>query len=97
MYAAIRSAEAVANAAPEIARRIETSFLPTLSGLPGFRGYYVVTTADDVVTTISLFDNQASVDESSRRASAWVAQNLAGLVVSPLHITAGAVAVKQTA
>jgi hypothetical protein len=97
MYAAIRSAQAAPSAAPEIAHRIERSFLPTVSSLPGFQGYYVVTTADDVVTTISLFDNQASVEESSRRASAWVAQNLSGLVVSPLHVTAGEVAVKQVA
>ena len=95
MYAAIRSAQAAPSAAPQIAHRIEQGFLPTVSSLPGFRGYYVVTSADDVVTTISLFDSQASVEESSRRASDWVAQNLAGLLVSPLHIASGEVTVNR--
>ena len=96
-YATIRTAKAAPGAASEIASRIEKTFAPTISGLPGFIGYYGVAAAEDTFATISLFTNQASAEESNRKASEWVKQNLAGLVLTPLQFVTGEVLVNKAA
>jgi hypothetical protein len=59
-----------------------------LTGINGFRAYYVVGT-DDGGFTISVFDTAAGGEESNRRAAQWVQENAGELNVSPPQIAAG--------
>jgi hypothetical protein len=61
-----------------------------LTGIDGFRAYYVVRDGDGA-TTVSVYDDQAGADESTRQASAWVAENLGDLGVAPPEVTSGPV------
>jgi N-acetylglutamate synthase/N-acetylornithine aminotransferase len=61
-----------------------------LTGIDGFRAYYIVRDGDGA-TTISVFDDQAGADESTRLAAEWIAENLGDLGVAPPEVTSGPV------
>jgi len=62
-----------------------------LTGIDGFRAYYVVRD-DDGATTVSVFDDEAGALESTRVAAEWVAENLGDLGVAPPQVMTGEVA-----
>jgi hypothetical protein len=53
--------------------------------------YCALHTGGDVVASLSLFEDQAGADESTRRTAVWVKQHLAALVPNPPQFTAGRV------
>ena len=79
------------HAIAEVTRRVNEGLVPILSQLPGFVAYYAVHTGGDVVASISVFEDRAGADESSRRVAAWVKEHLASLVPHPPQFTAGTV------
>jgi hypothetical protein len=83
------TAEVIKSCAGEIAKRAQEGFVPILSGTPGFVAYYGINAGNGVITTINIFEDQAGAEESNRRATAWVKENLATLVEGPPEITAG--------
>jgi hypothetical protein len=97
VYASIRHYHAVPGAMDEIMRQIDESFVPIVSGAPGFVAYYVLSAMNDILATISVFEDQAGAEESNHLAAAWVEDTIASLVASAPGITAGEVAVHKTA
>ncbi len=91
MYAAIRSYETID--ANEVTRRANHGFVPILRGTPGFVAYYIVDGGGGKLASISIFEDKAGAEESTRRAAEWVADNLAELVVRAPVVLAGEVAV----
>lgn len=58
--------------------------------VPGFRAYYAARTGDgNVVATITVCDDKAGTDESTRRAGEWVRANLSGASLTPPEVTEG--------
>jgi heme-degrading monooxygenase HmoA len=96
MYVTIRRYKTEPGAAPELARRVNQGFVPIISRAPGFIAYYVIDTGYEGVASVSIFEDQAGADESSRMASDWVKANIASLVSGPPDITAGMVTVHMT-
>ena len=78
MYAAIRTSETID--AGEVTRRANRGLVPILGGTPGFIAYYIVDGGDGKLGSISVFEERAAAEESTRRAAEWVADNLAELV-----------------
>ena len=78
MYASIRRYRTVAGASTELAQRVDQGFLPIISSAPGFIAYYVVDAGNDVVASVSIFQDQAGAEASNRTAADWVKANLAG-------------------
>ena len=97
MYAAIRQGKARAGMAEELTRRIKEGAIPIISGVPGFRAYYVMYAPDDTVTAISIFDDHAGAEESNRRGLAWIEENLAPLLTESATAVAGPVIVHTLA
>ena len=58
-----------------------------ISGVPGFVSYVAVRSGDGGVT-VTVCEDEAGTDESSRRAAGWVAENLSA-TASPPAITQG--------
>jgi len=75
----------------EITRRAEQGFVPLVSQIPGFVANYAVDVGNDVVVTISIFQDQAGEEESTRRAADWVKQNVAEFIEGGVEVTAGQV------
>src|SRR5215211_2553539 len=61
-----------------------------ISAVPGFRAYYAARTGSgDGVATVTICDDKAGTDGSTRRASEWVRANVSGASVSPPEVTEG--------
>jgi hypothetical protein len=89
MYVAVRQYEGVKNK-HELGRHFRESFVPLISGIQGFRGYYLVSAAGGTVLTISIFDHEAGAEESTRMAREWVQKN-PDVLPAPTHVVAGEV------
>ncbi len=90
MYATVRRYEGVTNPG-EAAQRVNEGFVPLISQIPGFVAYYWVDAGSGVMISTSVFQDQASAEESNRRAADYVRQNLVSLLPNPPQITAGEV------
>jgi len=96
MYASIRRYKTSPGGAAELARRVTQGFVPIISNAPGFVAYYVVDAGNDLVASISVFQDHAGAVESNRVAADWV-KTIASLLPSPPEIMAGEVTVHRTA
>ncbi len=91
MYATVRRYEGVTDPS-EAGRRVNEGFVPIISQVPGFVAYYWVDAGGGVMISTSVFQDQASAQESNRKAADWVRQkNVASLYPNPPQITAGGV------
>ena len=59
-----------------------------LRDVPGFVAYYAIRAGHELAT-VTVCEDQAGTQESSRRAAEWVRNNLAGLSLAPPEITEG--------
>jgi len=91
MYATVRTystgselADALVSNADDVKRLI--------SGIDGFKAYYLVRTADGAVS-VSVYENQAGADESTRAAAAWIRENLPELAGAPPQVSTGEVVI----
>jgi hypothetical protein len=90
MYATVRRYEGVTNPG-EATRRVNEGFVPLISQIPGFVAYYWVDAGSGVMISTSVFQDQASAEESNRRAADYVRQNLVSVLPNPPQVTAGEV------
>ena len=90
MYVAIRSYSGGGEFADALVEN-EDAVRGLISAIDGFRAYYLVRTADGA-TTISVFDNQAGAEESTRAAAGWMSENLADVSPGAPTVTTGEVA-----
>lgn len=74
-----------------VARKDEVHDL--LTGIAGFRAYYMLRTADGGAVSISVYDDASGTDASNVAAAEWVRDNLPGLAAAPPETSAGEVAV----
>jgi hypothetical protein len=89
MYVTLRRYEGVTDPR-EVARHVNEGFLPIISEVSGFVDYYFADAGDGVMFSVSIFEDQAGAEESTRRAADYIAQhNLASIMPNPPQITAG--------
>ena len=92
MYAVIRRYKAKPDAPiSELTRRAQEGFVPLVSALPGFVAYYGVVAENNVLVTVSIFEDQAGEEESTRQAAEWVKQNIAEFIEGAPEVTTGSV------
>jgi len=79
----------------EVKRRVEQEFIPMLKQNAGFEGYYLVDCncpeSGNVITSITMFDNWASVLDSNDRAKRWVRERLSDMLPEPAEAMGGEV------
>jgi glycine/D-amino acid oxidase-like deaminating enzyme len=89
MYAVIRRYTGATQLFDELARR-RSDVEQILTGVQGFRGYYLVRSGDGGAS-ITVCDDQAGTSESTRRAADWIRQNVPNAASSPPQVTEGEV------
>ena len=94
MYASVRRYKLDPAFVDEVKNRVEESFIPVVSGVPGFVAYYIVSAGDGEVVSINIFEDHVGAEESTRRAADWVMENLATLLPDAPEVTAGEVIVQ---
>ncbi len=63
-----------------------------LSGIEGFKAYYLIKTADGTAS-VSVYESEAGAAESNTAAAAWIKENLPDFSVSAPQIFAGEVVI----
>jgi heme-degrading monooxygenase HmoA len=92
MFATIRRYQGKSGQIKEVTRRVQQGLVPILSKQKGFVSYHVVDGGNDVVISVSLYQDRAGAEAANTSAAQWVQANLADLVGSP-QITVGEVTV----
>ena len=91
MYAMVRRYDGVTNSR-EAGKRVNDGFVPLISQLPGFVAYYWVDAGSGVMISTSVFQDQASAQESNKKAEEWVRKNnMASMMPNLPQITSGEV------
>jgi hypothetical protein len=93
LFAAIRRGKVKPGMAGEFARRVEAGALPVMQKLDGFKGYYLIAGADDMIIAVSLFTNKAVAETSTATLMPWIKENLGALLASPTEPIEGEVLV----
>jgi hypothetical protein len=91
MFAAIRRYHTDPDSVSEVARRVNEGFLPLISEMSGFVAYLALDAGQGEYGTLSVFEDQASAEESNRVAEERVKENLRELLPSPPDYAAGEV------
>ena len=91
MYAVIRAYSGDRELADTLAEHAE-DIRQVIGAINGFKAYYLLKIAEGT-TTISVFEDQAGAEESTRAAAAWLAENLPDLEIAAPYVTAGEVLV----
>jgi heme-degrading monooxygenase HmoA len=76
MFASVRKYTVRRGSAPDLARRVEETFVPLLQQMQGFRAYYLLDGGPDVLITISVFDSADEAFASNEEAADWVRDNV---------------------
>lgn len=81
MYATIRRYKNAKALADEMSSR-KDEVKKVISEVPGFVSYYA-TREGDTMTSVSVYNDKAGCDESTRRAREWVAENVKSAIGAP--------------
>jgi hypothetical protein len=97
MYATIRRYDGInPSRRDELITKVDETFMPRLSELPGFGGYHVIEAGNGVMSSISFFESKAQADESTRIAANWVRdEKLETLLPNPPKVTDGEVVLQK--
>jgi hypothetical protein len=97
MHAAIRQYQVDPGSVDEFRRGVNEGFLPTIKDVYGFQAYYAVDAGGGRLATVSVFDDRAGAEESTRMAADWIRQNMASLVPNPPEVLEGEVFANEAA
>lgn len=89
MHATMRYYPGNTELAGQLAAR-EDEIRAVIAAVHGFRAYYLVR-LDDATVSITVCDDEAGTEESTRVAAAWIAENMPELTASPPNVSSGAV------
>jgi hypothetical protein len=79
----------------ELTKRVNDEGLPILTSIPGFKGYYMVHSENDTVTTLTLYTTKAAAEEANKKIMPWIKEQLAPLLASPPEGMEGTVIVSK--
>ena len=97
MYTAIRQYQVDPGSVDEIIRGVNEDFLPLIKDVSGFQAYYALDAGGGRIATVSVFEDRAGAEESSRVAADWVRQNMASLFPNPPEVLQGEVVAHDAA
>ncbi len=95
MHAAIRQYQVDPGSVDEVRRGINEGFLPTIKDVYGFQAYYAIDAGGGRLATVSVFEDRAGAEESSRKAADWIRENMASLFPNPPEVLQGEVVVSE--
>jgi hypothetical protein len=96
MYSSVRLTQAKAGSVDKIGERVAQDFVPLVSKIPGFIGYYVINVGGDKLVTVSIFEDDAGARESIQVSREWVGKNITEWLAQPLEIMEGRVIASKT-
>jgi hypothetical protein len=92
MYATVRNYAGTEGMADALVEH-EGDVKSLITGISGFRAYYLIKTSDGAVS-ISVYDDQSGAEESTRQAADWMRENLPDFTASPPQVSVGEVVIR---
>ena len=92
MYATIRNYAGMEGMADALVEH-EDDVKSLITAIDGFRAYYLIKTSDGAIS-ISVYDDEAGAEESTRQAGEWTRENLSDLATSSPQVSAGEVVIQ---
>jgi heme-degrading monooxygenase HmoA len=93
MYVVVRNYTDEASDVVEQARQREESIKEVMRGIDGFVAYYLLDTQNGGLASVSVFEDRAGAEESTRAAAKWVRENIAEWAPNPPTVIQGEVAI----
>jgi hypothetical protein len=97
MHAAIRRYQVEPGSVDEIIRRVNEGLVPRIKEVSGFQAYYALDGGDGRLASVSVFEDQAGAEESTRVAGDYIRQNMASLLPDPPEVLQGEVVAHEAA
>lgn len=91
MWASVRTYQMSQPWDDVLEKHLNEGFLPIVSGAPGFVAYHCLRPSDEVLVSVSVFENEAGAMKSNDMAKDFVAENLAQYLGNPPQVSAGEV------
>jgi heme-degrading monooxygenase HmoA len=95
MFSTIRTYKVTRGTVEELTRRAREGFVPLVRRMPGFRGYYLVNSAPDVLIAISVFDTAEGALASNDIAADRVRRNILESTTGMPDIIVGDVVISE--
>ncbi|MDQ1374604.1 MAG: hypothetical protein QOJ09_1942 [Actinomycetota bacterium] len=95
MHVVVRNYKGSAKLIDELVSR-EKDVRELITGVDGFVAYHLVKTADGGVS-VSVYRDKAGTEESTRRAAAYIKENLEGVAAGPPEVIEGESVITLTA
>jgi hypothetical protein len=76
-------------AVKELTRRCQEELVPTLAELDGFTAYYVVDTGNGIISSVSVFESEATSEEGNDLVKKFFKERLQGLLQANPQVTSG--------
>ena len=93
MYVTVRNYTGTPGLADELVRN-EGAVKELITAINGFHAYYLVKTSDGSAVSISVYDDQAGAEESTRQAREWIQSNLPDMAAGPPEVIVGEVVIE---
>ena len=95
MHGVLRHYTVDAKNVNEIVRRVAAEGLTFLKAIPGFVSWGLMDDGHGHMVTYSVYDGKTGTDESTKKAAAWIKENIASLVPSPPLVIEGEVRLRE--
>jgi hypothetical protein len=79
----------------EIVRRVTAEGLTFLKAIPGFVSWGLMDTGHGHMVTYSVYEAKTGAEESTKKAAAWIKENIASLVPSPPRVIEGEIRLRE--
>ena len=76
MFVSIRRYKVRRGFTEELARRVQTGFVPIMRDMQGFKAYYLVDSGPDELVSVSIFESADQALASNEAAASWVRNNV---------------------
>ena len=97
MHVAIRQYQVDPGSVDEVRRGVNEGLLPIIKDVYGFQAYYALDAGGGRIASVSVFEDRAGAEESSRVAADWIRQNMASLFPNPPEVLQGEVVAHEAA
>lgn len=79
----------------EVVRRVAEGGVPIIRAIPGFVSYAIMDAGQGHLVTYSVYESKTGTEESTKKAAAWVKENIASMLPNPPRVIEGEVRLRE--
>jgi hypothetical protein len=95
MHGVLRHYRLDAKNVNEIVRRVASDGIKIIRAIPGFVSYGIMDAGQGHFITYSVYQSKTAAEESTKKAAAWIKENIASMVPSPPSVSQGEVRLRE--